>query len=279
MPPARPVFLVSDHTGITAEIVGKSLLSQFPEVEFTYTSLPFVDSPEKAEQAVARLREAWAASGMRPLVFSTLTDGRARDRLASSGALVLDIYGQFAGPLERELGRAATPLRGRLHGIDDHSGYHARIDALNYTLATDDGLNTDKYPLADLILLGVSRSGKTPTALYLALQYGLRVANYPLTVETFAQPGLPACLRAHKVRLRGLTLAPERLAQIRSERRPNSRYASLETCREELDRAMALMHAEAIPVIDTTQRSVEEIAALLNLSRQTTQTAGPARTV
>lgn len=279
MPPARPVFLVSDHTGITAEIVGKSLLSQFPDVEFTYTSLPFVDSPEKATQAAARVREAWAAGGVRPLVFSTLTDARSRDLLQSSGALVLDIYGQFAGALERELGHAATPLRGRLHGIEDHTGYHARIDALNYTLATDDGLNTDKYALADLILLGVSRSGKTPAALYLALQYGLRVANYPLTAETFAQPGLPACLRPHKARLRGLTLAPERLAQIRSERRPNSRYASLETCREELAKAMALMRAEAIPVIDTTRRSVEEIAALLNLSRDTTRVIDPNQSV
>ncbi|MFN3593672.1 MAG: pyruvate, water dikinase regulatory protein [Thiobacillaceae bacterium] len=278
MPPARPVFLVSDHTGITAEIVGKSLLSQFPDVEFTYTSLPFVDSPEKAAQAAARVREVWAAGGLKPLVFSTLTDARSRHLLQSSGALVLDIYGQFAGALERELGRAATPLRGRLHGIEDHTGYHARIDALNYTLATDDGLNTDKYALADLILLGVSRSGKTPAALYLALQYGLRVANYPLTAETFAQPGLPACLRPCKARLRGLTLAPERLAQIRSERRPNSHYASLETCREELAKAIALMRAEAIPVIDTTRRSVEEIAALLNLSRDTARVTGPNQT-
>lgn len=278
MPPARPVFLVSDHTGITAEIVGKSLLSQFPDVEFTYTSLPFVDSTEKAAQAAARIRETWASGGLRPLVFSTLTDAQARELLLSSGALVLDIYGHFAGALERELGRAATPLRGRLHGIDDHTGYHARIDALNYTLATDDGLNTDKYALADLILLGVSRSGKTPAALYLAMQFGLRVANYPLTAETFAQLGLPACLRPYRARLRGLTLAPERLAQIRSERRPNSRYASLETCRAELAQALDLMRAEAIPVIDTTRRSVEEIAALLNLSRDTPQAVGPNQT-
>lgn len=268
MPAARPVYFISDHTGITAEIVGKSLLTQFPDLDFSFASLPFVDTPEKARQAADRVRADGAASGLRPLVFSTLTDALARAQLLSSGALVLDIYAQFAEPLERELGRTATPLRGRLHGMDDHAGYHARIDALNYTLATDDGLNTDKYALADLILLGVSRSGKTPTALYLALQYGLRVANYPLTAETFALPGLPACLRPYKARLRGLTLAPERLAQIRAERRPDSRYASLENCREELTRAMALMRAEAIPVIDTTRRSVEEIAALLNLSRQ-----------
>ncbi len=278
MPTARPVFFVSDHAGITAEIIGKSLLSQFPDVKFTYTSLPFVDTPDKVELTATSLREAWVTSGLRPLVFSTLTDVRARERIESSGALVLDIYGEFAGPLERELGRTAIPLRGRTHGIDDHTGYHARIDALNYTLATDDGLNTEKYALADLILLGVSRSGKTPVALYLAMQYGLRVANYPLTAETFELPGLPACLQAHKARLRGLTLRPERLAQIRSERRPNSRYASLETCREELARATALMRAEAIPIIDTTQRSVEEIAALLNLSRQPSKTAGPDQT-
>ena len=268
MTPVRPVFFVSDHTGITAEIIGKSLLSQFPGEAFACTSLPFVDSQEKAQQVIARIREAGQVSALRPLVFSTLTDAGIRAALDACGALVMDVYGQFAGMLSAELGRQPAALRGRLHGMDDTGAYHARIDALNFTLSADDGLNVDKYARADLILVGVSRSGKTPTSLYLAMQYGLRVANYPFTPENFERPGLPVALAPHRAKLRGLTLSPERLAQIRSERKPGSRYASLETCRDELSAAEALMRTEGIPCIDTTHRSIEEIAALLKLSIQ-----------
>jgi regulator of PEP synthase PpsR (kinase-PPPase family) len=266
MPPARPVFFVSDHTGITAEIIGKSLLSQFPGETFTCSSLPFVDDEEKARLATARIREAERISGLRPLVFSTLTDAGIRALLEGCGALVMDVYGQFAGMLSAELGRQPVALRGRLHGMDDTGVYHARIDALNFTLAADDGLNVDKYARADLILVGVSRCGKTPTSLYMAMQYGLHVANYPLTEEDFERPGLPTALVPHRAKLRGLTLSAERLAQIRSERKPGSRYASLETCRKELKAAERLMRAEGIPSIDATHRSIEEIAALLKLS-------------
>lgn len=271
---ARPVFFVSDHTGITAEIIGKSLLSQFPDVAFAYASLPFVDDAEKAQQAVVRIREAAKLTGLRPLVFSTLTDAGIRASLTASEALVMDVYGQFVDILSAELGRQPVALRGRLHGIDDTGAYHARIDALNFTLSADDGLNVDKYDRADLILVGVSRCGKTPTSLYMAMQYGLHVANYPLTPENFERPGLPAALAPHRHKLRGLTLNAERLAQIRSERKPDSRYASLETCREELMAAEALMRAEAIPYIDTTHRSIEEIAALLKLSIQPADKTG-----
>lgn len=274
MTPARPVFFVSDHTGITAEIIGKGLLSQFPGVAFAFSSVPFVDTPEKAQQTSQRIREAGLVSGLRPLVFSTLTDAGIRAALEKSGALVMDVFGQFAGLLSAELGREPVALRGRLHGMDDTAAYHARIAALNFTLSVDDGLNLDKYARADLILVGVSRSGKTPTSLYLAMQYGLNVANYPLTPENFERPGLPAALAPHRKRLRGLTLSAERLAQIRSERKPGSRYAALENCREELRAAEALMRAEGIPCIDTTQRSVEEIAALLKLSLQPAAHAG-----
>ncbi len=266
MTPARPVFFVSDHTGITAEIIGKSLLSQFPGEAFAYSSLPFVDTQEKAEQAVTRIQAAGRASGQRPLVFSTLTDPGVRTRLSTCDALVMDVFGHFIGLLSAELGRQPLIVRGRLHGMDDTNAYHARIDALNFTLSADDGLSVDKYARADLILVGVSRSGKTPTALYLAMQYGLHVANYPLTAENFERPGLPAALAPHRARLRGLTLSAERLAEIRAQRKPGSRYASLETCRQELQAAQAMMRAEGIPCIDTTQRSVEEIAALLKLS-------------
>jgi regulator of PEP synthase PpsR (kinase-PPPase family) len=263
MSPARPVFFISDHTGITAEVIGKSLLSQFPGQHFHLTNLPFIDSLEKTRAAARLIHDAWQHSGLRPLVYSTLTDPEARAVFQDCKALVMDIYGHFLGMMVDELGTQPQPKRGRAHGMKDFGTYHSRIDAVNFTLDADDGLSMAKYAIADLILVGVSRSGKTPTSLYMAMQYGLRVANYPLTPEDFEQPGLPRALQPHLHKLWGLTLAPERLAQIREERRPNSTYASLETCQKELQEAETRMRAAGIPVVDSTHRSVEEIAALI----------------
>jgi hypothetical protein len=262
----RPAFFISDHTGITAEIIGKSLLSQFPGEAFAAVSLPFVDTPEKVADVVQKIRDAWKQSSLRPLVFSTMTDAGARATLEASDAVVMDVYGRFLGQMMGELGRPAVPLRGKSHSMNDAGAYHARIDAVNFALAADDGLSTDKYDRADLILVGVSRSGKTPTSLYMAMQYGLKAANYPLTPDDFERPLLPERLRPYIAKLRGLTLAPERLAQIRSERRPNSNYAALETCRQELRLAEAMMHGAGIPILDSTSSSIEEIAALLRQS-------------
>lgn len=267
MSQSRPVFFVSDHTGITAEIIGKSLLSQFPDEAFAMASLPFVDSMEKVNSAAQQICKAWKDSSLKPFVFSTMTDPRARAALDACGALIMDIYGHFLGMMIGEIGYPPQPLRGRFHGMDDRNNtYSSRIDAVNFALAADDGLSTSSYEHADLILVGVSRSGKTPTSLYMAMQYGLCVANYPLTPENFEEPGLPKSLLPFRSKLRGLTLAPERLVNIRSERRPNSHYASLENCRHELYLAEAMMRAEGIPVIDSSHRSVEEIAALIKHS-------------
>lgn len=266
MTPTRPVFIVSDHTGITAEIIGKSLLSQFPGEAFATESLPFVDTLDKAEDAAGRIRDAWKVSSLKPLVFSTMTDAAARAVLDATGAVVMDVYGHFLGMMIGELGRPAVPVKGQSHSASDADAYHGRIDAVNYALAADDGLSTQKYDLSDLILVGVSRCGKTPTSLYMAMQYGLKVANYPLTPENFERPGLPDTLRPYLHKLRGLTLKPERLAQIRSQRRPNSSYASLETCRQELEQAERMMRDVGIPILDSSTRSIEEIAALLRQS-------------
>jgi len=250
------VFCVSDHTGVTVESVAKSVLAQFPRLECSLIILPFVDSVEKAQAAAARI-----AAAPRALTFSTLTDPALRAPFHQAGLSLFDVFDLIAPSVERALGQTATPRGGHTHGMAHD--YEARMDAVNFSLNLDDGLNPGRLGQADLILVGVSRVGKTPTALYLALQYGLRVANYPLTPDDLGQDDLPSCLKSHLARLRGLTLAPERLAALRQGRYPDSRYASPAQCRLELDAAEALFERHAIPVVDTTRMSVEEIAARL----------------
>jgi len=250
------VFCVSDHTGVTVESVAKSVLSQFPRLEFSLIMLPFVDSPEKAQAAAARI-----AAAPRSLTFSTLTDPALRAPFRQAGLSLFDVFELIAPAVETALGQPATPSGGHTHGMAPD--YEARMEAVNFALNLDDGLSPERLGQADLILVGVSRVGKTPTALYLALQYGLRAANYPLTPEDLAQHSLPVVLLAHLPRLRALTLSAERLAAIRQARYPDSRYASLEQCRTELAAAEHLFRHHALPVIDTTRMSVEEIAARL----------------
>lgn len=250
------VFLVSDHTGVTAEAVGHSLLSQFSGLEYKTLTVPFVDTPDKAEALASRVRAAMPA-----VIVSTLTDPHIRAKLRDCGAPVYDVFEAFTAPLAALIGMAPIAASGQIHGMSN--SYHARIEAVNFTLAVDDGLNPERLGEADLILVGVSRAGKTPVSLYLALQYGKKAANYPLTPEDLGAPVLPDVLLAHRNKLRGLTLSPERLAQIRNERLPGSRYASLENCRGEIRAAESMLAASGVPIIDSTHRSVEEIAALI----------------
>lgn len=250
------VFFVSDHTGVTAEAVGHSLLSQFRELEYQAQTVPFVDTSAKAAALAERVRAAMPA-----VIVSTLTDENIRSGLRDCEAPVFDIFDAFSEPLAAMLGMSPTASSGQIHGMSN--SYHARIDAVNFALAVDDGLNPERLGEADLILVGVSRAGKTPVSLYLALQYGKKAANYPLTPDDLGAHTLPPVLLAHREKLRGLTLSPERLAQIRNERLPNSRYASLENCRSELQAAESMMAASGIAVIDSTRRSVEEIAAMI----------------
>ncbi|WP_240125240.1 posphoenolpyruvate synthetase regulatory kinase/phosphorylase PpsR [Thermomonas alba] len=260
MPDARPVFFVSDGTGITAETIGHSLLTQFAGQRFSSDRLPFVDSIEKAREAADKIRQTAQATGLRPIVVSSCVDPALTATLAESGALILDVFAPFIGPLERELGQPRQPRVGQAHGIVDFEAYHRRINAMNYALAYDDGARLD-YSDADLILVGVSRAGKTPTCVYLALHHGVRAANYPLTPEDLESERLPAVLRPHRAKLFGLTIDPARLHQIRQERRPNSRYAQLETCRREVAQAEAMLRREGIEMLSTTHASIEEIAS------------------
>ena len=241
-------------------MVGGTLLTQFPGIEFHQHTLPFVDTPERAREAVKTINEAARLEDRRPLVLSTLIDDDVRGALHACDGLCLDLFAGFISRLEGELGMESSHALGLSHGMGDELVYQKRIDAINYALAHDDGLITANYHLADVILIGVSRAGKTPTCLYLAMQYGVRAANYPLTPDDFERGDLPKPLQPHRERLYGLTISPERLARIRDERKPDSRYASLENCRGEIDAANAIMGKAGLHILDTTTKSVEEIA-------------------
>lgn len=256
---ARPVFYISDGTGITAETIGHSLLTQFPGVEFSTRRIAFVDNVEKAAAAAVEIRKAAELNGFRPVVINTVIDPAINAVLIESGGLMLDVFAPFIRPMEQELRIIHQPKVGQAHGMVDPKAYESRINATNYALTHDDGIDVDFHE-ADVILIGVSRSGKTPTCLYMALHYGVKAANYPLTEEDLDSPELPKRLRAHRRKLFGLTIDPTRLQQIRTERRPNSRYAAIDVCRREVALAEALFRAEAIVHLSTTHTSIEEIS-------------------
>jgi regulator of PEP synthase PpsR (kinase-PPPase family) len=264
MPDHRTVFFVSDRTGITAEILGNSLLSQFEEFTFERQTIPFVDTPAKIDAAVRQVNETAAREGKPPIVFSSIVDEIMSATIRrDANALTLDLFQIFIAPLETELKAKSSHAAGRSHAIADNQEYFARMEAINFTQAHDDGAATRGLAKAQVILVGVSRCGKTPTSLYLALQFGIRTANFPLTPDDFADRKLPASLLPHHGRLFGLTIDPERLQKIREERRPGSKYAALETCRYEVRECEHLMERERIPMLDTTAKSIEEIATTI----------------
>jgi hypothetical protein len=259
----RTVFFVSDRTGITAEMLGNSLLSQFESFDFQRRTIPFVDTPEKIAEVVAKIDATGATDGKRPLVFSSIVDEAMSAQLGHANALFLDLFQVFIAPLESELAAKSSHAAGRSHGIANIHDYFARIEAINFAQAHDDGAATRDLAKAQVILVGVSRCGKTPTTLYLALQFGVLAANFPLTPDDFVDHKLPASILPYKERLFGLTIDPERLQRIRQARRPDSRYAALDNCRYEVREAEQLMQRERIPTIDTTARSIEEIATTI----------------
>ncbi len=260
----RKVYFISDRTGITAEVLGHSLLTQFEGIEFDRKTLPFIDTVEKAQAVSQNLAEICLTSELRPVVFSTMVDSSIRNALRQrNNALHLDFFEKFIDPLEQEFGVASSHTMGKTHAIDDNDEYKTRIDAVNFTMSSDDGAQTKYYEEADVILVGVSRSGKTPTCLYLALHYGIKAANYPLVPEDFGNMMLPNKLSPHRNKLFGLTIHPERLTHIRNERKRDSKYASLDNCRFEVQEAEALMRRERITFLDVTHKSVEELASTI----------------
>ncbi len=262
--PERSVFFVSDGTGITAETFGNSILNQFP-AKPRHVRRPFIDTVEKAQAVVAEINQVADAEGKRPIVFITLVADEVRGIVTDSECrgLVLDMFRTFVEPLEIEFGVKSNHRIGRFSDASKSQEYNDRIEAINFSLAHDDGQSSRNLDVADVILVGVSRSGKTPTSLYLAMQHGIKAANYPLIPEDFERGKLPSSLAPYKRKCFGLTIDPDRLAQIRHERRPGSRYAALENCRYEVNEAESMMRREGIAWLSSTHKSIEEIATTI----------------
>jgi len=259
----RHAFVVSDRTGLTAEAMAHSLLSQFPAVDFQTRLVPFIDTVDKADELVSEIDRVAAESGGRPLVFVTLVDDLVREAVNRSNSVVFDLFDTFIGPMEKELGLESSHSVGKSHGVADTKAYTSRIAAVHYAMQTDDGMETDHYNQADLIVIGVSRCGKTPTSLYLSLHYGLFVANYPLTERELETKKLPDVLVKSRDKVFGLTIDPQRLLQIRQERYRADSYSSVQTCQQEVAQAENIFRTARIPYLNTTRMSVEEIGATI----------------
>ena len=258
----RTVFIVSDGTGITAETFSQSILAQF-ELPFRQIRLPFVDTIDKAHQAVREINDHAKTSGQQPIVFTTLVDPEVNHIVTASSGLMMDMFQTFIVPLEQALGVKSTHAIGRFHNNASTDSYKNRIEAINFSLAHDDGQSNQNLADADVILVGVSRSGKTPTSLYLAMQYGLKSANYPLIPDDFERNQMPVDIQPYNKKLFGLTIDPMRLSEIRNERRPGSNYAKIANCRYEVSEAEAMMRKHNIPWLSTTNKSIEEIATTI----------------
>jgi [pyruvate, water dikinase]-phosphate phosphotransferase / [pyruvate, water dikinase] kinase len=259
-PIKRSVFFISDGTAITAETLGHSLLAQFPHVDFDIHIIPYITTEEAAMNVVAEINQRADLDGEKPLVFDTLVDPDVRDIINTAHAVNLDVFEGLIGKLSEELGTSPTTLVGQTHAVTNSESYKARIDAVHFALDNDDGARTRHYDKADLILVGVSRSGKTPTSIYLSLQFGIRVANYPLTEEDLDDNRLPAVLRPHKSKLFGLMIDADRLVAIRTERKANSRYASFNQCQMELRAIEGIYISEGIKYLNVSEMSIEEIS-------------------
>jgi len=256
----RQIFIISDGTGITAQHLGHSLMSQFEDIDFITTTLPYIDSIDKAQEAVEKVNLAVSTNGELPIIFATLLNPEIRNIINNSKAHIYDLFHAFLAPLEKVLKKKCSYTMGRAHGVTDIDSYQKRMDAVHYTLAHDDGIKLNGYNKADIIIIGVSRCGKTPTSIYLAMQFGLRVANYPLTEDDLSFRELPKCLAPFKKKLFGLTISSQKLHSIRQERRPNSPYAAIKQCQKEINNVEKMFNDNQITFINSTFHSIEEIS-------------------
>jgi len=259
----RTVYFVSESTGITAEALGHSLISQFETVKFEQVYMPLINTTQRAVALTERMREAAERDGARPICFATIMNPEIRDILKSGNCFYMELLDCFIDPLAAELGVQPFRKAGLSHAITEPSSYTKRIAAINFAMNNDDGVHPENFRRADLVLIGVSRVGKTPTCLYLAMHFGLNAANYPLTEDDFERGDIPERVLDFKRKLFGLTIDPERLSQIRHERRPASKYASIENCRFEVKEAESMMRREGIAWLSSTHKSIEEIATTI----------------
>ena len=268
----RTAFFISDGTGITAERLGHSLITQFDHISFKTQTLPYVNTIDKAKAVVSKIEKTSHEENMAPIVFATIVDNEIREIISRSSGFYLDFFHTFVDRLESELNTKAQSAVGRSHAVRSNEEYTTRIDSVNFALQYDDGVSTRGFPLADIILVGVSRCGKTPTCLYLALQFGIRAANYPITEEDLNVLDLPNSLRNFHSKIVGLSIEPERLQGIRQKRRPNSRYSDLEQCQHEVKMVEALFKKAQIPFLHSTHLSIEELStqilAMTGISRR-----------
>ncbi|MFT7526573.1 MAG: regulator of PEP synthase PpsR (kinase-PPPase family) [Arenicella sp.] len=262
----RKVFFLSDSTGMTAENLGKSLLAQFSQIQFESVTKPFVDTPEKATRIAREINQEAQTVSERPIVIDTIVKAEVSEIIKQANCYYIDVFSTFLSPLEDELGIKSSHTVGHPAIFREDSrvadeAYSARIDAVHFALANDDGMHLHRYADADIILIGVSRTGKTPSSVYLGMQFGIKAANYPLIPDDLETNKLPTALVDHRKKLFGLTIRPGRLAEIRNERKPNSTYASLRNCVDEVRQAETLYRQYRVPYIDTTQLSIEEFSA------------------
>jgi regulator of PEP synthase PpsR (kinase-PPPase family) len=256
----RTVFFVSESTGITAETVGHSLLSQFDTIDFEQVYMPYINTDLRARALNERMQEAADRDGVRPICFATMLNREIAEILKQGNCFYMELFECFVDPLADELGVPPSRKSGRSHAITKPSSYTKRIEAINFAMANDDGVRPDNFHRADVVLIGVSRAGKTPTCLYLAMHYGLHSANYPVTEEDFERGDVPQLVWDCRHKLFALTIDPQRLNLIREERRPGSDYASLKRCQDDVRRASQLYKRLGIPVLNTTSQSIEEIS-------------------
>lgn len=260
---ARTVYFVSESTGITAEAYGHTLLSQFVDAKFVIRYMPYISSLAKAQSLSDELAHIAEAEGRQPIVFATMVDEQINNLLRHSECHYFELFDRFMPDLIDAIGLTPTPQSGVSHGLKGQKDYSKRIDIINYALTNDDGISLKKLDQADVILIGVSRSGKTPTCLYLALHFGLRAANYPITEEDFEKGDLPPEVLKHRHKMFGLTIDPQNLADIRQRRRPDSPYAELKRCRSEVQMAEDMFYRYQLTVLDSTSHSIEELASYI----------------
>jgi regulator of PEP synthase PpsR (kinase-PPPase family) len=274
-PSATPVFFLSDSTGISAETMGNALLIQFPQLRFERRLIPFITTPEEARRVVEVLDQA-AEGPITPIAFTTAATDEIREVLHTTKCPMIDFFELHISRVEEVFGVPAARVAAQLHGVGDVQRYNARMAAIEYSIEHDDGQSLRAMDKAEIVLIAPSRCGKTPTTMYLALQHGLFVANYPLVEEDLESTDLPRPIRHLRDRIVGLVATPGRLSEVRQQRRPNSRYASLEQCTYELRRAEAMYAANRLPVINSTTKSVEEMSTLIVQTLQSANRAGSA---